>query len=98
MKILKFSALVLGAAAMITGFNSCSKDDDNGNECCTISYTDTYDGNTYSVNTEACEDGTYTIRYTYDGQTETETGDWRNDYGSWSELKQELLDEGATCD
>ena len=90
MKILKFSALVLGAAALVTSFNSCEKDDDNGIECCTYSYVN--DGTRYSY--RACEDGT--VKVTYSGNTYTY--DWRDDYGSWAEIRAEWLDEGATCD
>ena len=90
MKIFKYSAMVIGAAAMITGFNSCKKDEDKKDECCTLSYT--YDGETASAN--ACEDGT--ITYSYGGTTET--GNWHDDYGSWAEVKQSFVDYGGTCD
>lgn len=89
--------MVLGAAAMITGFNSCKKDkdDDKGIECCTRSYM--YDGATYK--SKACEDGTASYTVTYNGETtETYTYDWRDTGYTWSELKQEMLDYGATCD
>ena len=89
MKILKFSAMALGAAALIIGFNSCKKD--KGIECCTYSYIE--DGIRYSF--KACEDGKMTYSYT---GGETETYDWHDDYGNWSELRQAFIDYGGTCD
>jgi len=89
MRFLKISAIFLGAAAVLIGSDSCKKDDNNGIECCSFSYTD--NGTTYKI--RACEDGKVTI--TYDG--ETETYDWHDDYSNWSEVKSYILDEGGHC-
>lgn len=90
-KVLKFSALALGALGLVTGMNSCSKDDDDSNDCCTFTYT--YDGETGTV--KACEDGS--ITYTY-GDGTTDTDNWKEDYDSWADMKAEFIKYGGTCD
>jgi len=87
MKILKNLSIITGMFALIVGVNSCKKEDTN--ECCTFSYT--YDDITLSVT--ACEDGNMTVSY----GDETYTESWKDDYGSWSEMRSEMVDYGATC-
>jgi len=88
MRIYKSIAMLFGAVVLITGLNSCNKDDDI--KCCTFSYT--YDGSTYSY--EACENGTLT--YSLDGDV-VDKYSWKDDYGSWKEVKDIFLDYGANC-
>ena len=82
--------MALGAIAVLTGFNSCNKDDE---ECCTISYRD----GQYTYTWRACEDGTVVYTYTGPGTKETETYSWLNDYDTWNQVKGEFIDEGGTC-
>ena len=87
MRIFKSIAMLFGAVVLITGLNSCNKDDDI--ECCTFSYTE---GDiTYSY--KACEDGDITLSY---GDV-TEKYSWKDEYGSWKEVKDIFLDYGASC-
>lgn len=92
MKLLKFTAIAIGALVTSFGFISCNKE-----ECCTNTLR--YQGNTYKV--IACEDGSLTYSGTYaDGTSYNETGEWTGGYfDSWAELKEYMLEEyGATCD
>ncbi len=92
MKFLKLSAIAFGALAMMTGFGSCEKDEE---ECCRFTYT--YDGN--KITARACEDSDMKVTYEYaDGSKETYSYDWHDEYDSWSELKQAFLDYGGSCD
>lgn len=93
-KLFKISAMFIGAIAMATGSSSCKKDK---NECCTLSGTYTYEGVKTTYSAKACEDGSTTYTYTYDGKTTTGTDSWKDDYSSWSELKEEAIAEGAKC-
>jgi len=87
--------MFIGAVALLTGFNACDKDDDDGDskECCTYSYT--YGEST--IKWKACSDGTYSV--SYDG-TVVYSGNWEDDYDSWSEMKAMILEnyDGAKCD
>lgn len=92
--------MAVGAVATMVGFTDCKKD--SKTECCSMSETYTYYGVTYSFDVKACSDGTYTMKYTYDGRTVTETGNWDDEDGyswadSWAELKEEAEDDGAEC-
>ena len=88
MKILKNLSIITGIVALTVGLDSCKKKDTN--ECCTFSYQD--DDVTYSIT--ACESG----KITYSYGDETYTGSWKEDYGTWAEVKSLLVnDYGATC-
>lgn len=88
MKIVKWTARLIGLIAIIASVESCKKEDPN--ECCTFSYS----YGSYSISGKACQDGTFT--YTYNGTSDT--GTWTDDYDSWSEVKSLLVnDYGATC-
>ena len=88
-KILKLSAMLIGAAAMLVGLNSCSKggggDDAN---CCSFSGSGTYDGATYTYSGRFCEDGTYTYTYTNGDNTENYSGNWDDNEYTWAEIQE----------
>ncbi len=94
----RFTAMMAGTAALIFGFSSCNKDK-NSNECCGWTYSD--DDETYSYTIKACEDGSVLVTYTYDGDSYTENYDWHDDYDTWAEVKDVILEEyggyGARC-
>ena len=92
-KILKLTAMVFGAVAMVFGLNSCSKDDDK--DCCTWDKSETGDEGTYTFTGKACEDGYFTFTYTYTDkddvvETYSDTGDWMEDTDyTWDYIKEE---------
>lgn len=83
--------MILGAVALIAGINACDKDDDDGMECCTLTEKD----GSITYKWKACEDGSVTYSYT-GGPTETYS--WKDEYSSWSEVKELFLEDGGTCD
>ena len=88
-KVFKLIAMLFGVITLIVGAGSCS-DDDDSNDCCTITYS--YDTYTYTI--EACEDGSIT----YNEGGDISTGNWHDDYSNWAEVKETMLEEDAKCD
>ncbi len=82
--------MLIGAAAMLVGLNSCSKGGDggDGDDCCSFSGSGTYDGASYSYSGRFCEDGTYTYTYTKGDNTENYSGNWDNDEYTWAEIQE----------
>ena len=96
MKVLKFSAGLFGAFALLFGATSCK---DDGPECCSFSDSYTENGITYKYTVEACDDGSVNTVYTADGETYKYESSWKDYFDSWGEVKDLIVDNyDGTCD
>ncbi len=95
MKAVRLLSTAVGALSVAFGLTSCKEE----TECCSYSesYTDDYD-NDISYSLEACEDGSFSYSYSYNGATYSYSGDFTNEDLSWSYVRSYITLAGGSCD